>query len=35
MRSVGGKVFGEVLLFPGLDVRYPIALQSGLEVNLS
>lgn len=34
-RSFGGKVFGEVLLFPGLDVRYPIALQSGLEVNLS
>lgn len=34
-RSFGGKDFGEVLLFLGLDVRYPIALQSGLEVNLS
>ena len=34
-RSFGGKVFREVLLFPGLDIRYSIALQSGLEVNLS
>lgn len=34
MRPFGGKVSGKVIPFPGLDVRYPVAFQSGLEVNL-
>lgn len=34
-RPFGGEVFGKVVPFPSLDIRYPVAFQGGLEVNLS